>query len=223
MNIATTNAPYRFIAAIGFSCAVSLGLLAARVIDSDSARYIFLLWNLLLAVIPVPLGWWLVQRIRLFGWLHWQQILLTLLWLSFLPNSFYLVTDFIHLRETYEASLIFDVMLLASFMCNGFILGFLSVYMIHKELIRRMSELKAYGIVALILLACSFAAYLGRFTRWNTWDLLLRPAGLLFDVSDRIINPAAHTQTYVATVTLFLLLLGVYVVIWEGTLLLRRK
>lgn len=215
--------PYRLVAALGLSCSVSIGLLVARVIASDSQRYTFLIWNLALAAVPLLLGWWLVQRIEEYGWFKWQQVILTAAWLSFLPNSFYIITDFIHLRETYEASLMFDVVLLLSFALNGLILGFISLYLVHAQLIKRFHPKTAYLVVAIILLACSFAAYLGRYTRWNSWDVLLRPAGLLFDVSDRFINPAAHQETYLVTLLMFGLLMSLYAVIWESARLLRQK
>lgn len=214
---------YRFTAAIGLSCAVSVGLLAARIEASESMRYSFLLWNLVLAAIPALLAWWLVLRIDEFGWLKWQQILLTIVWLSFLPNSFYLITDFVHIRETYEASLIFDIVMMTSFVFNGVVFGFLSIYLVHLRLIKRLKANWALGLVMLIILACSFAAYLGRYTRWNSWDIVLRPAGLLFDVSDRFVNPSAHEQTYMITVLFFGLLATLYLVVWEATQLVRRK
>jgi len=214
---------YRFTTAIGLSCAVSVGLLAIRIEASDSMRYSFLLWNLVLAAIPALLAWWLVLRIDEFGWLKWKQILLTIVWLSFLPNSFYLITDFVHIRETYEASLIFDIVMMTSFVFNGIIFGFLALYLVHLRLIKRFKPKWALGIVLLIIWACSFAAYLGRYTRWNSWDIVLRPAGLLFDVSDRFINPSAHEQTYMITVLFFALLASLYLVVWEGAQLVRRK
>ena len=215
--------PYRFIASLGFLCGVSICLLLARVASSESERYVFLIWNLILATVPLLLGWWLVLRLQHQRWMAWQQILLTISWLAFLPNSFYLVTDFIHLRETYEISLLFDVVLLTSFTASGLALGFTSVFMVHRELAKRLSEVRAYTLIGLIFLACSFATYLGRFTRWNTWDLVYRPAGLLFDVSDRVVNPAAHGETYAATLIFFLLITSIYAVIWEAYLLVRRK
>lgn len=213
----------RLIAGVVVSCLTSVILLMIRVSASDSARYIFLLWNLVLAIIPVMLAWWLVVRVRQLGWFKWQQMLLSLVWLSFLPNSFYLVTDFIHLRTTNEASLFFDVIMLASFVVNGLMLGYIAIYLVHRELIRRFSESSSYKIVGIIFLLCSFATYLGRFTRWNTWDILLQPAGLIFDVSDRVINPGQHAETYLATGILFVFLSSVYVVIWEATRLISNK
>jgi uncharacterized membrane protein len=215
--------PARFIASLLVLPVISVFLLVVRAMASDSSRYLFLPWNLFLAAVPLLLAWWLVWRVRVFGWLMWQQVLLTLGWLAFLPNSFYLMTDFIHLRPNHEADLLFDIVLLTSFMLSGLILGVISVYMVHVEIRKRLSERYSYGVIGLVFLACSFAICLGRYTRWNTWDILLQPAGLLFDVSDRLINPGLHAQTYQTTVTLFLVLFGAYVALWEGARLLRRQ
>jgi uncharacterized membrane protein len=215
--------PYRFIISLTVLPIVSVFLLAVRATASDSSRYLFLPWNLFLAVVPLLLAWWLAWRIRKFGWVKWQQLLLTLTWVVFLPNSFYLVTDFIHLRPNHEADLLFDIVLLSSFMISGLIFGLISIYMVHAELVKRLREKYAYGLIGLIILACSFAICLGRYTRWNTWDILLQPAGLLFDVSDRLINPGLHAQTYQTTLTLFMVLFATYIVFWEGARLLRRQ
>lgn len=199
---------------VGLSCLVSVVLLAGRIIVSDSFRFVFLLWNLVLAIVPVLLALWLVDRLRDEGWLKWPQILITILFIGFLPNTFYLITDFVHLRPTPEVSLYFDVVLLSSFVINGIILGFLAIYLIHRELLKRFGERNALLAVTIIFFLCSFAAYLGRFTRFNTWDILLRPAGLLFDVSDRFVNPSQHTDTYIATITLFIVLITTYLVFY---------
>lgn len=223
MWLRKTRSPARLrIALIAFYI-FSLVLLTGRILVTDSTRYIFLYWNALLAVIPVFLAMWLVHRIKTNGWLKIKQVILTIVWLSFLPNSFYLLTDLLHLRPTYEASYLFDITMLSSFMINGLILGFISIFMVHKQIVKRMDELRAYSLVATIILVCSFAMYLGRFTRWNTWDLLLQPAGLLFDVSDRVINPGAHGETYSFTFLLFAFLFSLYVIIWESSRYLSRR
>lgn len=214
---------YRFIISLGVLGLVSYSLLITRIIASDSLRYTFLFWNLVLAAIPMLFAWWLVDELRRNGWLGWRQGVAMVLWVLFLPNSFYIVTDFIHLRANYEADLLFDITVLTSFMISGIVYGFVSVFLVHRQLQRRWGEAKAYGIIALILLAASFAICLGRYTRWNTWDVLLKPAGLLFDISDKVINPSAHVQTYQTTVVLFLVLFATYVVCWEGVRLARSQ
>lgn len=204
------------IISIVLTCLVSVGLLLGRIIFSDSLRYVFLIWNLVLAIVPLLLAWWLVERLRTQSWLKWQQILITALFISFLPNAFYLITDFVHLRQTNEVNLYFDVVMLSSFVLNGIVLGFISIYMVHRELMKRLREQDALLVISVIFLLASFATYLGRFTRFNTWDILLRPAGLLFDVSDRFINPSRHTDTYVATISLFVVLSTTYLVFYSS-------
>lgn len=217
-----TKNPYRFISSLAVFSSIGPILLFARVIGSDSMRYVFLIWNLALAALVPLLAWWLISRICVHGWLHWQQIFLTIIWISFLPNSFYLITDYIHLRETYEASLLYDVTMMTSFVLSGLILGMTSVYLVHKQLEKRFKAQDAWLIVGAIFLASSFAIYLGRYTRWNTWDIILRPAGLLFDVSDRFVNPAAHGDTYLTTLVFFFILFSLYWVVYETAQFLRR-
>ena len=205
---------HEVILALGLLCLVSVMLLGARIIVTDSLRFVFLYWNLILAVIPAVLAYILVQRLRKLSWFRWEQIALTAGWLIFLPNSFYLITDMVHLRPNYEASLYFDVVMLASFMICGLYLGFYSLYLVHRELHRRFSADFSLSMIAAVILISSFATYLGRFTRYNSWDLLLQPFGLLFDVSDRFVNPTQHNETYLATSTLFVVLFSAYLVIW---------
>ncbi|HET7672906.1 MAG TPA: DUF1361 domain-containing protein [Candidatus Saccharimonadales bacterium] len=214
---------YQFIASVMLACLISLALLAGRIFSSDSLRYIFLVWNLVLAVIPLLVAWWLSERLKTLSWFGWPQVVLSILYLGFLPNTFYLITDFVHLRPTDDVGLYFDVVLLAGFMLNGIVLGFGSVYLIHKQLLRRLNAHTALGIIAVVFFLASFATYLGRFTRFNTWDILLRPAGLLFDVSDRLVNPTQHSDTYLATLTLFLVLFSGYLVVYTYSRLITLK
>lgn len=205
-----------FISSVILACLVSCLFLSARIIVSDSLRFVFLYWNLALAIVPAILAYWLVKRIQAYGWFKWPQALLTAVWLSFLPNSFYLVTDMVHLRANFEASFYFDVIMLTSFMLNGLALGFYSVYIIHKELEKRFSGTFTIFIIGIIFFLCSFATYLGRFVRWNTWDIILQPLGLLFDVSDRFVNPELHNETYLATSSFLIVLFSAYLVVWSS-------
>lgn len=202
---------YALVAANG----VTLLLFILRSAESQTDRYWFLIWNLFLAWLPLLFAWLLVNRLRASPWLSWQNVGLSLLWLGFLPNSFYLTTDLIHLHETGEVSLLYDIVMFCSFIFNAYIAGFMSLYLVHRELVRRFAYWKAYFGIAGVLLACGFAIYLGRSLRWNSWDVLINPAGILFDLSDRVVNPAAHPQSFVTTVTFFLLLMSTYAVIWE--------
>lgn len=199
---------------LALSSLVSVVLLAAGIWHNNSWQFAFLAWNLFLAWIPLGLSFWLVYVLRSRLWSSWLPLLLTVLWVSFLPNSFYLITDYIHLQEPGRADLLFDVVMFTSFVFNGVILGYLSLYMVHTQLLQRVSGLMARLLIGGVLLASSFAIYIGRELRWNTWDVVVNPASLLFDVSDRVLNPGQHPQAFTTTAIFFILLASTYWVIW---------
>src|SRR5665213_201016 len=209
------------LATLFYSSLVSLGFLVVHIIDTRGFIYWYLGWNLLLAWVPLLLVGWLLRSLRDYPWLNWRPMILTVLWVGFLPNSFYLVSDLIHLQNAATTHILFDSMMLESFAINGLILGFLSLYLIHVQLLKRLNRRTVTGLIGLVLVLCSFAIYLGRDLRWNSWDLLVNPVGILFDVSNQFIDPGAHIQA-LTTTTMFLVLLGsLYAVAWRLTRLLR--
>lgn len=203
----------RIIGALVLAHLASTFLLFARSVEAGNDRYYFLLWNMFLAVMPLVLSVWLRKRLNSSSWLTWKNLLLTTLWVTFLPNSFYLVTDLIHLHQTYEINIYYDVVLFMSFIINGFITGFMSIYLVHVELARRVRRRDAHVVIASVLLIASFAIFLGRFLRWNSWDVFLHPAGVLFDVSNQFISPASPSA-FVTTASFFILLASSYAVVW---------
>lgn len=199
-----------------YSALVSVGLFIVRVVSYHSYNYWYLNWNLILAALPLFFALCLARYLVKNPWYSWQGVLLTLLCLGFLPNSFYIGSDFIHVQYTEQATLLFDIVLLLSFTINGLIYGYISVYLIHKELLKRFRASTAHWLVGLLFLACSFAIYIGRYLRWSTWDVLVNPTGILFDVSERFLNPAAHTQTFETTALFFAFLAPLYIIFWRS-------
>jgi uncharacterized membrane protein len=134
----------------------------------------------------------------------------TSLWLIFLPNSFYVITDLIHLKDVYSGDLVATSVTFFAFALTGLLLGYTSVYLVHQRLRERMTSLAALGYVAVVLLVCSLAIYIGRDLRWNSWDVMLSPAGLLFDLSARLIHPSEYRTVFAVAGGFFILLFGVY-------------
>lgn len=194
---------------------VSVVLFGLRLIGAENARYWFMLWNLVLAWIAPLVAWHLSRRLQTTRWRNWKNVMITVLWLGFLPNSFYMVSDLIHVHQTGEVSIIFDAVLFTSFIFNGFIAGFMSVMLLHRQLLRRMKLAHSFLVVIGVFTLCGYAIYLGRVLRWNTWDALLHPTGLLFDVSDNILHPLDHPQSFVVTLSFSLLISSFYLLAWE--------
>lgn len=197
------------------SSLVSVGLLAIRIVVTGTMRLSFLAWNLILAWLPLLFAWWLRRRLNKRRPMVWQDILIGMAWLGFLPNSFYLITDLIHLQSSGEVGLLYDTAMITSFVINGLLLGYTSLFIMHQLMKRYVSRMQAYILAQFALLLSAFAIYLGRYLRWNTWDLVINPAGLLFDVSDRIINPGSHMLTFVVTSTFFVVLGATYAVVYR--------
>lgn len=208
--------------ALGGAHIVSILLFLARTADASNPRYWFLLWNAFLAVLPLGLAWWLSDRLQKSRWKRWLNIALTLLWISFLPNSFYIISDLIHLHQTGEVSLLYDAVLFMSFILNGLIAGYISVYLVHRQLLRRMAYPFAHIIIGGVFLLCGMAIYLGRYMRWNSWDLFLHPAAVLFDISTQFISPASQ-GLFGTTISIFVVLTSTYVIGWQIIRLLVYK
>lgn len=222
-GMARKTANREVLRALLISNLVSVVLFTLRVIVTKDTRYWFLFWNLLLAWVPVLFAWLLVKQLTKRRWSDPIPLLLTVLWLVFLPNSFYLMSDLIHLHNTGEIGLLYDAVLFLSCIWNGVVAGMISIYWVHQALLKRRTVQFAASIIGVVFLLTSMAIYLGRNLRWNTWDILANPAGLLFDVSERVINPLAHPQIFVTTLTFFILLSSMYYVIWSFITALRVK
>jgi uncharacterized membrane protein len=215
MKINLHQAHIRLLKTLALSSGVSLGLLIVRFFASNTARYDFLPWNLFLAWLPLVFAWVLSRRLANHSKLDATSLIMAVLWLGFLPNAFYLVSDLIHAYPTGEVSQLFDIVMLVSFAWNGFVLGFISLFMMHRQLRRRLNKTQAYWLIAVVLLLCSYAIYLGRYLRWNSWDILLNPFGVVFDVSNAFISPRLYPQAFTTTLTFFVLLFSIYAVVYE--------
>lgn len=209
--------------ALGLQSLVAIALFFVGAWRNDSFQYWYIIWNLFLAWLPLLFAYTLSEYLKTRPWVSWQGVLLSALWLGFLPNSFYMLSDFIHLGDVVRVDLVADVIMFAAFATAGLTLGFSSVYLVHRQLIKRLRLGKAHLIIAIVFLLCGFAIYLGRDLRWNTWDILVNPAGILFDVSEPIVDPAANPETFSTTLGFFALLGSIYTVAWHYVKILRTN
>lgn len=212
----------QFIIALIISSLVSLGLFAYAAWRDHSFANSYLTWNLFLAWLPLLFALRLMHVLRRKLWSSWEALLTSFLWLVFLPNSFYMISDLIHLEQVPAANILYDTLMYTSFVFTGLILGFSSLYLIHLQLRRRFSTRGAAFWVAVTLLICSVAVYLGRDLRWNTWDIVVNPGGVLFDIADRVQHPAAYPHMLLLISAFFVLLASLYNLLWHGTHLFRR-
>lgn len=177
--------------------------------------FAYMLWNLCLAWIALGVTLFLERLLQRTHWSSWYALAVTLVWVLFLPNTFYMITDFIHVQEVAPSELLNGIFMFTSFIFNGVLLGIVSLYIVHRELLKRVSVRSAWLLIGLVLLLCSFAMYIGRVLRWNSWDILINPSSLLFDVTDRFINAPSHPRMFGVTLGFFALITSLYVVVWH--------
>lgn len=201
---------------------VSVALFAVGAVANRNLQFVYLLWNLFLAWTPLLLGVMLLRMLRTRLWSSRLPLVITLLWLLMLPNSFYMISDYQHVQDVARNDVLYDVVMFTSFIFTGVLVGFSSLHLVHSELRRRLTAHTADGCVAVILLLCSYAIYLGRDLRWNSWDVLTNPAGILFDVSDHLIHPLQSGDMYMTTFSFFVLLGAFYTAGWRITDTFRR-
>jgi len=184
-------------------------LFAFRVLYTGTLGYIFLNWNLFLAFLP----WLLTSLANLRNIRSRVAVLFVMaLWLLFFPNCLYILTDLIHLRRAENAPLWLDFIMVLTFAWAGLCYGFISLIDIERFLRESFGtgpRLTSVLEVLMIYLA-AFGIYVGRFLRWNSWDLVGSPAELVTDVYGRFTSGSTAIRIIGFTVLMGTLLNAMY-------------
>jgi uncharacterized membrane protein len=208
-------AEVRYLKAVGLVSVFCVAMFFVRAFATGTTRFAFVPENLALAWLALAFAWFLVGQLKVRRWSSWQNVTLSVLWLLFLPNTWYVLTDFVHVVPGGDISQIYDIVMMSALVCAGFVLGFTSLFIVHKEFLKRWSQQKAGWAVAAILLLASFAIYLGRDLRWSSWDVITNPSGIILNVSDRVVDPFGHPRALNVTLLFFGLLSVLYLAIWQ--------
>lgn len=175
---------------------ISLLLLMLRLKLTHSYFLLFLVWNMFLAALPYTITFYLstkdrINKYRLFVWLG--------LWLLFLPNAPYIVTDMVHLGHLKADFIVFDTVLISAYALCGLLYYFLSLRDMELILQKHFSEKKSTLFIWAVPFMVGFGVYLGRFLRWNSWDMVQRPHKIITDVWEILIYPSEHQLAWLFT------------------------
>jgi uncharacterized membrane protein len=170
------------------SCGFSFVLLCARVVATGSITYVFLLWNLFLAFIPYAISNWLYFNLPAIK-SKLKLIAAIALWLLFIPNSFYILTDLFHLDEITSAPKWFDLLLLLSFAWNGLLFGITSLRKMETILLRSNGRGFSLFIIFMVMSLNAYGIYIGRFLRYNSWDVVAQPFSLFAELLEMMVHP----------------------------------
>ena len=196
--------------ALCLSSALSIFLFGIRVIYADNATFFFLNWNLFLAWVPLlaAVAAWALQaganRPRL------RVTPLLALWLLFFPNAPYILTDLIHLAPRDNVPMWYDLLLILSYAWNGLILGFVSLWIVQGLLQRWFGPIAGWAGAAAAIFLAAFGIYLGRFLRWNSWDIITQPLEIARHLLSAATNPSEHIKAAVITLVLCAILGAMY-------------
>jgi uncharacterized membrane protein len=199
--------------ALGVASALCLGLELVRERQFGAMDFRFLVWNLILAWIPMLLVLVVYDRYRR-GTALIRLAPFAALWLLFLPNAPYIVTDFVHLSASTPAPLWFDGVEVSAFAWTGMLLGFVSLYLMHAVARHRFGGAIGWIGVLGVLALVSAGVYLGRVKRWNSWDLLTQPGSMLAQLHEHLADSASLGRAVGATLAMTLLLALAYVVFY---------
>jgi uncharacterized membrane protein len=201
------------LAGLGVASALCLALELVREHRYGAYDFRFLIWNLILAWIPLLLALLVYDRYR-----RGRSLLVLapalLLWLLFLPNAPYIVTDFVHLSAGSPAPLWLDGVEASASAWTGMLLGFVSLYLVHAVARHRLGAVPSWVGVLCVLALVSVGVYLGRVKRWNSWDLLTQPGARLAQLHAHLGDPASLTRAVGVSLAVTCLLAAAYLVFY---------
>lgn len=211
-----------------FTSFIAVAMAVFRMYNSQSIRYTIYVWNLFLAWIPLVFSISIHMKYYNINSNEKSPLIIYLLmfvWIMFYPNAPYIVTDFIHINtsnyifkieDTLEFErnfwIWYDFILIASFAWVGFIIGFISLYLNQALIKINYNGLISWIFVVITSFISGYGIYLGRFIRWNSWDIISNPLGLFESI---IKNFSTEALAFSFAFGLFLLL--TYILLYKLT------
>ena len=191
-----------------------VAMIVFRIFYTRTPEHVAIAWNLLLAWIPFALALIVYDRAR--SGLSTPALAAGgVLWLLFLPNAPYIVTDLKHVGRSGGVPVLYDVLLLSAAAWTGLLLGLTSLFLMHAVARRLVGAVNAWALVVTVLALSSFGIYLGRVLRWNSWDVFVRPGPLLGTIANGVLHPLSHPRPIAVTILFTSFLLASYLVFYS--------
>lgn len=187
---------------------LAMFFLDLRIRHTESLMYSFFHWNLILAWIPLLLLFLMRYFLNKSGMHKYIGWIIAIVWLLFFPNTFYLLTDYIHLSGidfivwegqhlvfNRDLQVWFDLTLFHVFIALGVILGCLNMYIVHHDVSSQFGQAAGWLVIHGIVILGSFGIYLGRFIRLNSWDVFTNPVPVVTEISNTM---TLHSLGFIA-------------------------
>lgn len=149
-----------------------------------------LVWNMFLALVALDfslVSYYISKKV--------VRGLGAILWLFFYPNTFYMLTDIVHMQFTstvlWNKTSLILYMLYVSSILFGVLCGIESVKNIVLTFMIKNYYLRLLFIGVLSFIS-SFAIHIGRYARLNSWDIFTRPKTVISEILDVVSWDAVH-------------------------------
>lgn len=171
-----------------------------RLVLAENDAYVWLNWNLFLALVPVLLAYTvIVSKHRMVA------VVAILAWIGFLPNAPYLITDFIHLADVGPRDLLwYDAIMMFVYSLIGVL-----AYLVSLRIIMQRFRWPLYMSLVTGILT-GFGIYLGRYIRFNTWHVLTQPLDIVRVIREIIMYPSQHAPVLTMTLSFAIFLTVIY-------------
>jgi uncharacterized membrane protein len=224
-NIHTMLQPFKFrltvFGLLSGATVLCMALFRIRIVFSDTTEYAFLIWNLFLAWIPLGMAY-MVSFAKKRRYVLITVPLAAALWLLFFPNAPYILTDLQHLSRPHTGVPIwFDMLLINWFAWTGLLLGVFSLFMMHDIVRRTLGRIAGWVFVITVSTLSGLGIYMGRFLRWNSWDLLFRPLELLQELIQYALNPSMQSIVFISIFSAFFTF--IYITLYAFGLLFQEQ
>lgn len=165
-------------------------------------------WNLFLAFIPLTLSFYLF-RLSAIRNIYWWVILL--IFIVFIPNAPYILTDSIHVIElshkNYPLWAIILVLIpqYTLFIVAGFEAYVISLIRLDNYLTNLVTHKYIVAINGIFHSLSVVGIYLGRFERFNSWDFVTKPGTVLFTTVQDLLEIEKLLSMAIAFIVIWLL------------------
>jgi uncharacterized membrane protein len=182
LKIAFKRETFAPMLALVFASFVCFVLVVARVIWTEQLRYAFLIWNLFLAWLPLVFALLACEQTKQSRPPTWRLAAWAGAWFLFFPNAPYIFTDLIHLKTRFFNHFWVDLTLILTCAITGLIIGFVSLYLMQSVARRMFGQVASWIFIIGITGLSSLGVCIGRFLRFNSWDIFLKPTKLVQDL-----------------------------------------
>ena len=188
------------------SICFTLLLVTVRIIYTQDLMYVFYYWNIFLAIVPYCCSRLLKKQQSI----SFKTSCILAVWLLFFPNAPYIITDIFHFEKRPLIPYWFDLTIVVTGAWNGLLLGILSLMQVEKYLFHHFSRKLLRIFVLLCITLSGYGVYIGRFLRYNSWDIFTRPLILIYSFINQIIHPHQNIGVWSFTLVFSVMMVIIY-------------